>query len=77
MNEINQTPLLELGADLKPEVDLSRIQIKHKDTPHHLRPEMEKILTQMVGAGLIQRSPESIVKLIKKKDGSWRFIMDV
>ena len=82
LNEISRTHLVQLGAELKPDVDLERLAVKHKDTPIHLRDETEKILHQMIDASLVRISPRQVrlvtpVKLVPKKDKKkWRMVQD-
>ena len=82
LNEISRTHLVQLGAELKQDVDLERLAVKHKDTPIHLREETEKILQQMIDASLVRISPQQVrlvtpVKLVPKKDKKkWRMVQD-
>lgn len=82
--DVFQTP-----KDLPPPRDIDhRIQLKEEKQPINIRSyryphiqkaEIEKMITEMLAAGIIRPSVSpyfSPVIFVKKKDGSWRFCVD-
>jgi len=83
ITQLNKTHLVELSADIRPNIDLSKFALKLKDTPIAYQQQLETMLQQMLEAGLI-RPAEGIVRLItpirlipKKDPTKMRLINDV
>jgi len=83
ITQLGKTHLVELSADIRPGVDLSKFALKIKDTPLAYRQQLETILSQMVEAKLIAPADGIIriitpIRLIPKKDPTkMRLINDV
>lgn len=83
ITELDKTHLVELSADLRPNIDLSRFALKLRDTPISYQDQLETILNQMIEADLIQPAEGIIrlitpIRLIPKKDPTkMRLINDV
>jgi len=83
LSKLTHTHLVEMSADLRPNIDLSHYAIKHRDIPLAGRDQLEKILQQMLKSNLIVKANEPVrlispIRVIPKKTpGKWRMISDV
>lgn len=87
LQEFEQVFAIPEGLPPSREVD-HRISIKAGTDPVNVRPyryphlqknEIEKLVTEMLASGIIRPSNSpysSLMILVKKKDGSWRFCVD-
>jgi len=83
ITELSRTHLVELSAELRPNIDLSKYALKLKDIPINLQGQLQTILDQMLQANLIKPASGVIrlispIRLIPKKDPTkMRLINDV
>ena len=81
LDELPETPLLTLTAQLKDNVDLDKLQVRYKDIPLADRKEVQEILSQMMNAGIIAKCTGDILLVSnlltrRKKSGKLRMILD-
>jgi len=83
ITELGKTHLVEMSADIRKGIDLSKFALKVQDTPHQYREQLETMLEQMVQADLITPA-EGVVRLItpirlipKRDPKKMRLINDV